>query len=108
MNQNACRKFSGCLEKTPAELYRIDISLKKLKLTFTSIPLKNALFKTGNKEFILEAYIIIVLKSMTLIAQDRQLSLKEVLTHPLGLLPWALASPDGSTKKTANQLWKII
>ena len=39
---------------------------------------------------------------MIVIAEARQLSMKEVLSHPLGPLPWSLAAPDGSLKKTAK------
>lgn len=39
---------------------------------------------------------------MIVIAEARQLSMQEVLSHPLGPLPWALAAPDGSLKKTAK------
>ena len=39
---------------------------------------------------------------MIVIAEPRQLSIKEVLSHRLGPLPWSLAAPDGSLKKTAK------
>ena len=40
---------------------------------------------------------------MIVVAEARQLSMKEVLSHPLGPLPWSLAAPaDGSLKKTAK------
>ena len=39
---------------------------------------------------------------MIVIAEARQLSMKEVFSHPLGPLPWSLAAPDGSLKKTAK------
>lgn len=34
------------------------------------------------------------------ISQRRNLQMSEVLSHPLGPLPWALASPDGQLRKT--------
>ncbi|KAK3713974.1 hypothetical protein QZH41_005643 [Actinostola sp. cb2023] len=37
---------------------------------------------------------------MIVIAQSRNLSMNEVLVHPLGPLPWSLATPDGSLRKT--------
>ena len=39
---------------------------------------------------------------MIVIAEARQLSMKEVLSHPLGPLPWSLAALDGSLKKTVK------
>jgi len=35
---------------------------------------------------------------MIAIAKARQLSMKEVLFHPPGTLPWSLAASDGSLK----------
>lgn len=37
---------------------------------------------------------------MVLIAQSRNLNMKEVLAYSLGPLPWELASYDGSMRKT--------
>lgn len=37
---------------------------------------------------------------MILVAESRKLNLKDVLSHPLGPLPWALANTDGTMKKT--------
>ena len=37
---------------------------------------------------------------MVLVATSRNLDMKEVLQHPLGLLPWALPNCDGTHKKT--------
>ena len=38
--------------------------------------------------------------NMVLIAQSRKLEMCDVLCHPLGPLPWALAIPDGTMQKT--------
>ena len=35
-----------------------------------------------------------------LVAESRMLDLRDVLSHPLGPLPWALANADGTLKKT--------
>lgn len=43
-----------------------------------------------------------LLRHMFLIASSRNLDLREVLQHPLGPLPWALANSDG-TMKTTNK-----
>ena len=37
---------------------------------------------------------------MTIISQSRDLDTKEVLSHPLGPIPWSLASSDGTLHKT--------
>ena len=39
---------------------------------------------------------------MLIIAQSRQLHMKDLLSHPLGPLLWALANGDGSLWKTNN------
>ena len=37
---------------------------------------------------------------MILVAERREVNMKEVLAYPLGPLPWALANADGSMRKT--------
>ena len=37
---------------------------------------------------------------MAIIAQTRQLDMREVLAHSLGPIPWALATSSGSLRKT--------
>ena len=37
---------------------------------------------------------------MILVAQSRQLQIRDVLAHPLGPLPWVLANGDGSLRET--------
>ena len=37
---------------------------------------------------------------MVLVAQSRNLHMSDVLSHPLGPLPWALANADGTLRKT--------
>lgn len=37
---------------------------------------------------------------MIFIAQGRELDMRDVLSHPLGPIPWALANGDGSLRKT--------
>ena len=39
---------------------------------------------------------------MTVIAQTRSMDMQEVLKYPLGLLPWSLASTDGTIAKTVK------
>ena len=37
---------------------------------------------------------------MVLVALLRKLSMRDVLKHPLGPIPWSLANTDGTPKKT--------
>lgn len=37
---------------------------------------------------------------MSLVAENRKVNMRDVLAHPLGPLPWALANTDGSLRKT--------
>ena len=39
---------------------------------------------------------------MVVIAQHRQMNMQEVLTYPLGPVPWSLATADGTPTKTAK------
>ena len=39
---------------------------------------------------------------MVVIAHHRQMNMQEVLTHPLGPLPWSLATADGAPTNTAK------
>ena len=55
--------------------------------------------KAVNKEIILKSDRKLF-GHMLLVASSRQLNMKDVLQHPLGPLPWALANDDGSLKKT--------
>lgn len=50
---------------------------------------------------------------MIIIAESRDLQMKDVSSHALGPLPWSLASPDGTMRKTnkaalAKELQKNI
>lgn len=75
--------------------------LKKLNLkTFTNLKVKNT-YKVAGKHVILQADRNIFAK-MILISQTRKLDMKEVLAHRLGPIPWALASPEGTLRKTAK------
>ncbi|KAG0727608.1 hypothetical protein GWK47_034280 [Chionoecetes opilio] len=51
---------------------------------------KEVILKSDNKLF----------RHMILVASSRKLSMKEVLKHPLGPIPWSLANTDGTPKKT--------
>ena len=53
-------------------------------------PKKEVILKSDHKLF----------GHMLLVASSREVNMKDVLQHPLGPLPWALANDDGSLKKT--------
>ena len=72
--------------------------IKKIKLkTFTTMKSKPAKGKT--KEIVMKADRRLF-GNMVLIAQSRKLEMRDVLSHPLGPLPWALSNGDGTMKKT--------
>ena len=72
--------------------------IKKIKLkTFTAMNSKPAKGKT--KEIVMKADRMLF-GNMVLIAQSRKLEMRDVLSHPLGPLPWALSHGDGTMKKT--------
>ena len=50
---------------------------------------------------------------MIVIAECRNLQMREILAHPLGPFPWTLANPDGTLRKTnkaslAKELQKTV
>ena len=55
--------------------------------------------KCSTKEVVLKADRKLF-GQMILVAESRKLHMTEVLSHPLGPLPWALANSDGSLRKT--------
>ena len=75
-------------------------TIPKLQLkTFSS--LKHKLVRGSNKENVLKADQR-VFGTMVLIAENRKLDMRDVFSHPLGPLPWALANADGTMKKTSK------
>lgn len=74
---------------------------KVMLKTFKHMSKKVELRKRTANEIVLKADRAL-LAQMIVITEAWQLSVKEVLSHPLGPLPWSLAAPDGSLKKTAK------
>ena len=73
--------------------------------TLPQINLKS--FSTSKPKKVLAKGKEIILKAdknlfgmMTVITQSRNLDMKEVLSHPLGPIPWSLASSDRTLRKT--------
>ena len=72
----------------------------KLKLkTFGDLSKKMKVHKGTSKEVIIKADRALFAQ-MIIIAENRKLKMNDVLCHPLGPLPWSLASVDGSLRKT--------
>lgn len=102
MGEKAYRRFSkDRLESNPPKV-RFHDTLTKAKLKTFSHMSKKVKFRKGTvKEIVLKADRTLFAQ-LIVIAEARQLSMKKVLSHPLGPLPWFLAAPDGSLKKTAK------
>ena len=74
-------------------------TLSKLKLgTFRDVQ-KKASVRAGGRNLILRADRNLFAR-LLVIGQSRQMDLRELLKHELGLFPWSLASTDGSLAKT--------
>lgn len=75
--------------------------LPALKLaTFTSMTKAKAV-KVSGREVIVRADSHLFAR-MLVVAQTREMELKEVLTYELGPMPWSLATVDGGLVKTAK------
>ncbi|KAL7394540.1 hypothetical protein ABVT39_027571, partial [Epinephelus coioides] len=86
---------------SPDTKFHDRIPEKKLK-TFTDLSKKSHTL-CKRKEVILKADRK-VFGQMILAAESRQLHMGEVLAHPLGPLPWALANSDGSLQSILVQV----
>ena len=75
-------------------------TMKKQNLkTFTNMNKKQGTVNVSGKELVLKADRNFF-GQMILVAQSRNIDLQDVLMHPLGPIPWSLASNDGSLRKT--------
>ena len=73
--------------------------LKKQKLkTFSDVKVQKT-YQACGRQMIVKADRNLFAK-MILIGQTRKLNMKDVLSHRLGPIPWALASPEGTIRKT--------
>lgn len=81
----------------PTAQFHDKMTKKKLK-TFSNIQKKPS--KQGQaKQVVLKADRNLF-GHMILVAESRKLPMRDVLAHPLGPLPWAIANGDGSIRKT--------
>ncbi len=81
----------------PPTQFHHKIKKNKLK-TFTDIR-RRPRSQGHAKEVVLKAERNLF-GQMVLVAESRKLQVSDVLAHPLGPLPWALANGDGSLRKT--------
>ena len=75
--------------------------LPKIKLKLFST-LKSKKIVTKDKEIMLKADKNLF-GMITVISQNRNLDMKEVLSHPLGPIPWSLATSNGTLRKKTKQ-----
>ena len=99
IGENAYQAFKEERLETDTPTMQFHDMMTKEKLrTFTNIRMKPR--SQGHaKEAILQADRNLF-GQIILVAENRKLKMSDVLAHPLGPLPWALASGDGSLRKT--------
>ena len=104
VGEDAFEKFrTHRLEKNEIDFFA---TMKKLKLkTFSDFYAKKVVCK--GKEIVIKADRNLF-GNMIVVAQTRQLEMRQVLSHPLGPVPWALANPDGSPRKTEKSKFMNI
>ena len=100
------------LESQPPQTKFHDTIPKEKLQTFTDLNKKVQVKSKTSKEIILNADRNLFAQ-MILTAENRKLQMREVLSHPLGPLPWALSTADGSLRKTnkaalAKELQKCV
>ena len=88
--ENNYQKFHGKMTK---------MNLK----SFSDLKKKGRNVKIHGKETILRADRNLF-SNMIIAAQSRKLNMREVLCHPLGPLPWSLATPEGHPRKTSKSI----
>ena len=86
------------LESTPPKVkFHNSLKLKKLK-TFSSLS-KEKKIKTTGRAVILKADRTLFTR-MIILGQSQKIDVRDLLSHSLGPLPWALATPAGLPRKT--------
>ena len=87
------------LQSNPPKVKFHDTITKAKLKTFTHLNKKVSIKSGRNQEVILKADRRLFAQ-MIVIPESRNLQMREVLSHPLGPLPWSLATPDGLMRKT--------
>ena len=82
----------------PTKKFHDTLSKQGLK-TFSDLKKKKQLTQSVGKAVILQSDRNLF-AHMLLATQSRKLDIEDVLSHPLGPIPWALASPGGCLRKT--------
>ena len=77
-------------------------TLKKSKLKIFSELSKRVKFKSKTANEITLKADKALFGQMVIIAENRQLHMRDVLCYPLGPLPWALSTVDWSLRKTSK------
>lgn len=91
--------FKESMLETDASIVKFYDNLPNSKLkTFSDIRVKRA-HMCKDQSVVLKADRKLF-GQMILVAESRKLHMKDVLDHPLGPLPWALANSDGTLRKT--------
>ena len=100
VGQKAYKEFmkTGIDSNPPIVKFYDKIAKFGLK-TFSAMTKKETLGKASGTEITLQADRNLF-GHMILAAESQTLNLKDVRAHPLGPIPWALATPDGSLRKT--------
>ena len=101
VGEKACIEFRAQrLEANPPVKFHETLKKSKLK-TFSDLNKKVKFKSKTANEIILKADRALF-GQMVIIAENRQLHMRDVLCHPLGPLPWALSTVDGSLRKTSK------
>ena len=87
------------LQSNPPKVKFHDTIIKANLTTFTHLNKRTSVKAGQNQEVILRADRKLFAQ-MIIITESRNLQMREVLSHPLGPIPWSLATPDGLMRKT--------
>ena len=101
IGEKAYKEFHAqCLEANlPVKFHE---TLKKSKLKTFSELNKKVKFKSKTANEIILKADRALFGQMVITADNRQLHMRDVLCHPLGPIPWALSTVDGSLQKTSK------
>ena len=83
-------------DEIPKAQFHDKIMNKRLK-TFSYIRQKTS---ASNSNYVIIQAVRNIFAHMVLVAESRHLRMSDVLSHPLGPLPWALDNGDGTMKNT--------
>lgn len=81
----------------PLKKFHDPMKMNKLK-TFSNL-CKKSMVKSNGRAVILKADRALFGRIIVM-AQNRDIQMADVLAHPMGPLPWALSTPEGSLRKT--------